>query len=329
MTSTADIAVKRTARVFLITVLLVLLSSILQATLPAYMGLSPLNEGVLTAGLILTPWILVLPTLVFVAKNRVDTRGILGLNRFKVSSLFISLVALIMFGRIISLVNLISMKLGAFNYVESSMTMLGKLPLSLLLIAIAVLPGIFEELQFRGLYYGTFRRMGYFRGAVLSALIFGLVHMNFNQFAYAFLMGIILAFIAEANSSTIVPMILHFVFNAMNVAALLLPSYYRQMAEKSGDPTYAETYNELKTLLSGSTGMPSWAEIARMLPLALFTAILGILLLRFTAKMNGREDLLRNYFKRGDVPMRRFFTPSGVIACVLLIGMMVSLAVLS
>ena len=60
----------------------------------------------------------------------------------------------------------------------------------------------------------SFRRSGNIFGAILlSGVLFALMHMNFNQAAYALLLGIMMALLAEAAGSTVAPFIMHFIFN--------------------------------------------------------------------------------------------------------------------
>ena len=52
-------------------------------------------------------------------------------------------------------------------------------------------PAVCEEICFRGFLGSSLKRLGY-RGALLNGLYFGLIHLNFHQFFYAFALGILL-----------------------------------------------------------------------------------------------------------------------------------------
>ena len=55
-----------------------------------------------------------------------------------------------------------------------------------------------EELVFRGIVYGSLRKLlGVWQSVVISALIFAAVHFNIVQFVYAFIVGIVLAITME------------------------------------------------------------------------------------------------------------------------------------
>ena len=77
----------------------------------------------------------------------------------------------------------------------------------------AVVAPLFEEYIYRGLLLRPLRVIGDTPAIILSALIFGLVHGNFDQFAYAFLSGIIFGLIAVRYDSIVPSIILHMINN--------------------------------------------------------------------------------------------------------------------
>jgi membrane protease YdiL (CAAX protease family) len=66
------------------------------------------------------------------------------------------------------------------------------------LLSSGLLGPIVEELVFRGVVYKRLRKcFGFFASAFFSAIIFGFFHLNMVQFFYAFIMGVIMAFVFE------------------------------------------------------------------------------------------------------------------------------------
>ena len=93
-------------------------------------------------------------------------------------------------------------------------------------ITIAVIPPLCEEFVFRGFVYGGYRRACRPAGSILmSAFLFGLIHGNINQFAYAFIIGIAMALLAEATGSIWPTILMHFLINIRSVAAMYLLDY--------------------------------------------------------------------------------------------------------
>jgi len=88
------------------------------------------------------------------------------------------------------------------------------------IIFIAILPALSEEFVFRGIYYQGFRKHGFWKAALVSGLFFGLMHMNWNQFSYGFVLGILFAFLNEATGNIRASMIVHFGINFESVMAV-------------------------------------------------------------------------------------------------------------
>ncbi len=123
---------------------------------------------------------------------------------------------------LISVVNLISMALAGENAAASMLGTLQRLPMWVSLLCIAVLPGVVEEFIFRGLLYREYRRRSTWAAILLSALLFGLMHMNLNQFCYAFVIGILFCLVYEATGSLLAPMLMHMVYNGNSVVMTYL-----------------------------------------------------------------------------------------------------------
>lgn len=81
-------------------------------------------------------------------------------------------------------------------------------------IVLAVCPAIFEELIYRGIIFDTSKKHFNLKvSAILSGIMFGLMHMNFQQFAYAAFLGTFFAFIYDKTKNILDTMIIHFVIN--------------------------------------------------------------------------------------------------------------------
>lgn len=89
------------------------------------------------------------------------------------------------------------------------------LPIQLLVIA--VMPAVSEELLCRGAFFGGLKRTSILKGAIISGLFFGMLHLNINQFCYAAFLGIVLALLNEATGCIYTSMMAHFMINGTSV----------------------------------------------------------------------------------------------------------------
>ena len=85
-------------------------------------------------------------------------------------------------------------------------------------IATAVAAPVVEELLFRGLIYRRLRcNFNFTAAALLSSLIFGLIHANALQFVYAFILGLLLAYVYEQFKTVWAPVLFHAGANLISV----------------------------------------------------------------------------------------------------------------
>ena len=100
------------------------------------------------------------------------------------------------------------------NYIGESLTAVNRNLVGSLLI-FALFPAVVEEIFFRGIF---FRGMGASRAAVAAAaLLFALMHMNFNQMCYALAAGFALGTVVWITDNLTISMVMHFVFNGVSV----------------------------------------------------------------------------------------------------------------
>ena len=90
--------------------------------------------------------------------------------------------------------------------------------LVIMIVLIGILPGVCEETAHRGLLLRGFsRRIGIVSAVGLSALLFGLMHLNIVQFFYATVMGYFMGLTAIAARSIWPAIFIHFFNNSASV----------------------------------------------------------------------------------------------------------------
>ena len=115
------------------------------------------------------------------------------------------------------------------NYVYSLLEMLGfpqdntsysitndPAVIVLYLLVIAVIPALFEEFIFRGVILSGLKRYGDGTAIIVSALLFSFFHGNFVQYPFAFLTGIIFAWIVLKTNNIWLTVIIHAMNNGFS-----------------------------------------------------------------------------------------------------------------
>ena len=86
-------------------------------------------------------------------------------------------------------------------------------PFAINLLFVGILAPVFEELFYRKAVINRLRRYGDLPAILISGLIFGLVHGNFNQVFYATAVGMLLGFIYIRTGSVLYTISIHAAFN--------------------------------------------------------------------------------------------------------------------
>ncbi len=105
----------------------------------------------------------------------------------------------------------------SMNILGSGGGSISALEVFLLVVSTAVIPGIVEEIMFRGIILTNLIPYGRGTAIVCSALLFGLMHMNPSQFFYTTLMGIVLGYIYVRTRSIWICVLIHFTNNALGI----------------------------------------------------------------------------------------------------------------
>lgn len=99
------------------------------------------------------------------------------------------------------------------------------------IITVGIMPAIFEELLFRKFLIDRTLRHGEFISCAMSGIMFGLWHGNFQQFFFAFFLGVLFAFVYIRTGRIIYTMILHASLNLVtsSITVELLAELMKRM----------------------------------------------------------------------------------------------------
>ena len=165
------------------------------------------------------------------------------------------------------------------NIIADFVTDMGQHPFWLLLLAIAITPAIVEEVIFRGYIQRAYSGFDIKKAAIVNGIFFGIIHMNMQQFFYAFFMGVIFAYIVYYTKSILAAIISHFLVNASQVALLRAALFIEGLQE------------ELYEIVDAAYVSNVLAVVAIGI-FALFTTPIALFLLRALKKKHESENTL-------------------------------------
>lgn len=265
---------KRANWAFLLTIIAYLLVSVLMVFLPDSVTSSLTLTNLMVEG------VLMLPVLIIAAISKERLWDFFGFHKIKPGTILMIGLFTFFTSPVLTLVNAISL----FWVENEAVSMLetyqvGNLPLPQFLLSMSVIAPICEEVTCRGGFYRSYRKSGGgVKAMLLSAVLFALIHMNFNQASYALIMGVLAVLLVEATGSVWSSIIYHGLINGGT-------SLIAYTALKSNPSVYAQ--QEITSeLLMYTVGV--------YLVLAAVTLPIAFAVLVWISKHEGRESFWRD-----------------------------------
>lgn len=177
----------------------------------------PANVLTINMALVIPEIILLLPALAYVLVLRPKTVDGVSLSVVSPATTILTVVLTFLLLPLVMFINSVT-SLFAENSVDTVLNyIVNNNPLWLNLVIIALLPAVVEEFIFRGLIFNGYKRRNPLMAILLSAALFGLIHMNINQFSYAFVIGVIFGLMVYATGSLLPSILSHFIINGTSV----------------------------------------------------------------------------------------------------------------
>lgn len=245
------------------------------------------------ATLVFSQIFLVLPTLVYITTNRFNLSKTIRFNRIKASNVLLLIIFAYAVAPLMSMINMISMLFVRNDINSAVLDIVDRNPFYLSIGMIAIVPAILEESVYRGVFFNEYRKINLIKGIFLSAFLFALMHLNFNQFFYAFVMGVVFVLVIEATDSIVSSMLIHFVINASSVlSAYMLPRMQDLLNEV--DPTYATDLADSMNMNPTRTEL--MVSIYAYIPIVILGLAIAVITYLAIAKNSDRLDHVKSIF---------------------------------
>ncbi|MDP8267988.1 MAG: ABC transporter permease subunit/CPBP intramembrane protease [Candidatus Tenebribacter davisii] len=181
----------------------------------------------LMRGLVKTEVLLILlPVIVILRFSKTDIKKTLRLNYTNPMNFLLVIIAALPFlllagivGQIINLIFPLS-----DTYLENLQSLLStdQNSIWLIIFVVGILPGICEEVMFRGFILSSLKKSGFWHGIIFTAVLFGVFHLDPFRFLPVSLLGIWLGYLAWKTKSLYVPILAHIMQNSL---AILITNY--------------------------------------------------------------------------------------------------------
>jgi len=191
------------------------------------------------SGILITEFVLILvPVLAFLIIFKYDIKSVLKLNKISFINIllifFITVFAIPVAG-VFNLANL-----WLVNHIFGKVVVVqppAAVDLKGLIVSVLIIggsAGICEEVLFRGAIQRSFERFGAVKSILITALLFALLHIDFQKLFGTFFLGALIGFIVYRTNSLFGGMFAHFTNNSAAVLVTYLSLKFADFARSSG-----------------------------------------------------------------------------------------------
>ena len=160
--------------------------------------------------------VFIIPGIIYLIISKRPIKETLRLNKLNKKSLGIVILISFLIQPVMSFLSLIS----TFFFNNDIAEMINEISSTnyfVLLLLIALLPAISEELTIRGIILSGYDKKNKYIASIVTGLFFGIFHLNPQQFLYTFALGFILALVVRITNSIFASVIMHFIINGTSV----------------------------------------------------------------------------------------------------------------
>lgn len=144
------------------------------------------------------------------------------------------------------------------NEIGNFVTNIVESPYIVLLLLIAVLPAITEEITIRGIVLSGYEDKNIYLSCIITGLLFGIMHLDPQQFLYATVLGVILALVVRITNSIFASILMHFLINGTSITLQKLLSLVTQsdlIVEQSTEISLKSFEMQEKVFMAGFYGI--------------------------------------------------------------------------
>jgi len=278
-----------------------------------YFG-SRLQKWNVNYGLILREvGLIFLPPVLFLIIFKFDVKKVLRINRPGILNLILTAGIVIFSLPVVGILNLLNFWVikQIFGKYEVFQAPISTEPWGLFVgvLIIGVLAGICEEILFRGVIQRGLEKFGAAKSILITAVLFGLMHMDFQRFLGTFLIGILLGYLTYKSNSIFSSIFAHFTNNTIAVCLTYVSLKANEFLKKSGVNGVGNIENISNGDIFETFAAMSKIEIIGVIVvyaiIFCFSAVWLYFLIRFFAKHNNKREtkLLRD---EKSIPLRHF-----------------------
>ena len=173
--------------------------------------------------------IFIFPAIIYLIITKQSIKNVLKLNKLYFKDALLIILLAFVCQPIMTFFSLIS-QFFFENEIGNFVTEIVASPYIILLLLIAVLPAITEEITIRGVVLSGYEDKNIYLAASITGLLFGIMHLDPQQFLYAAVLGFVLALVVRITNSIFASALIHFFINGSSITLQILLSLIQDNA---------------------------------------------------------------------------------------------------
>lgn len=227
--------------------------------------------------------LLLVPTIIYFILTRQSVIETLRLKKIGVKTIFIVIAIGLIAMPIATFLSLITQFVFP-NRISQVVSALDNIPFIIRIGVVALTPAICEEITMRGVILAGYDNINIRKSAIMTGLFFGIIHMDGNQFLYAFALGVIFAYLVRITGSIFSSIICHFVINGTQLLLAELSTLFLKFSNE-------EVKSVQEAGLSAFTISQKINLVLGYLILAVICTGIVVILIQKLIKIHGRRGI--------------------------------------
>ena len=158
----------------------------------------------------------IFPAIIYLIITKQSAKDVLRLNRLYFKDALLIILLAFVCQPIMTFFSLIS-QFFFENEIGNFVTGIVDSSYIILLLLIAVLPAITEEITIRGVVLSGYEDKNIYLSCAITGLLFGIMHLDPQQFLYAAVLGFVLALVVRITNSIFASELIHFLINGTSI----------------------------------------------------------------------------------------------------------------
>lgn len=186
--------------------------------------------------------IFVFPAIIYLIITKQSVKEVLRVNKLYFKDMVLIILIAFACQPIMTFFSLIS-QFFFENEIGNFVTTIVNSPYIILLLLIAVLPAISEEITIRGVVLYGYKDINIYLACIITGLLFGIMHLDPQQFLYTSVLGFILALVVRITNSIFSSVIMHFLINGTSITLQKIVSIFSNNSIKIDESTEVSIRN--------------------------------------------------------------------------------------